>query len=151
MIGRKVISTNKFLNREELALFFDNNWDKEAYNDYVVGKLGLDKNNYIILPANEHFIVAVYPIKKNFFHKSDGIVLMSYDITQTMDEALKQAVLTKVSPLSTISRNREQQKHRKEQKTVVEEILILYTDYLNDLVLKNGLLNEDIKVKTKAK
>lgn len=149
MIGRKVINTNKYLSREELAQFINSNWDKNLYNDFIISGLGLDKNNYIILPATNNFIVAIYPIKKNLFHKSDGVVLMSYDISQTMDEAFKHAILTNVSPLSTISRDKRELEHRKEQSTIVEEILKMYTEYLNDLLVKNDLINENIKVKTK--
>lgn len=150
MVGRKVINTNRFLSQEEIYNLMNENWNKESFNNFIVGRVNnVSLEQYILLPVNEHFLVFIYPIHKNLFHKSDGIVLSSYDYTMTLDDAVKGAIIREISPLSSIKRDMKALDRRKEQSTVVEDILNIYTDELYSIIRDNNLLNESVKTKRK--
>ena len=150
MVGRKVINTNRFLTQEEIFNLMNLNWDKEKYNNFIINRVNnVSQERYILLPVNEHFLVFIYPIHKNLFHKSDGIVLSSYDYTMTLDDAAKGAIIREISPLSSIKRDMKSLDRRKEQCTIVEDILNIYTDELYNIIRDNDLLNESVKTKRK--
>ena len=54
MIGRQVIVINKTFTLQELEQFMQENWDKEQYNDFGIGKpTSLSVDEYILLPATQ--------------------------------------------------------------------------------------------------
>ena len=74
MIGRQVIVINKTFTLQELEQFMQENWDKEQYNDFGIGKpTSLSVDEYILLPATQRYLVIVYP--KNLLKFSDESLL----------------------------------------------------------------------------
>ena len=62
---REVIHIRQTMTLQELYDFMQQHWDKEEYNDFVVGKPGVGAfEDYIMLPATTHCVVCVYPRKE---------------------------------------------------------------------------------------
>ena len=54
MIGRQVIKTNRAFSLEELEQFMQENWDKEQYNHFIIGRpTAASIEKYILLPARD--------------------------------------------------------------------------------------------------
>ena len=61
MIGRQVIKTNRAFTLEELEQFMQENWDKEQYNHFIIGRpTAASIEKYILLPATARFMVIAY-------------------------------------------------------------------------------------------
>ena len=70
MIGREVIETNRSFTPEELFEFMEKHWDKEKYNDFVLGSPTPPHTNlYVMLPATSRHLVIVYSRDKGLFSK----------------------------------------------------------------------------------
>lgn len=64
MKTREVIKINRTLTLQELCDFMQQRWNKESYNNFVVGRpAGLAFEDYIMLPATTHCVICVYPRK----------------------------------------------------------------------------------------
>jgi len=64
MKTREVIETSQTMSLQELYDFMQQHWDKERYNDFVVGKPAAGAfQDYIMLPATARCVVCVYPRK----------------------------------------------------------------------------------------
>ena len=64
MKGREVIEINQTMTLQELCGFMQCYWDKESYNDFVVGRPAAGAfQDYIMLPATARCAVCVYPRK----------------------------------------------------------------------------------------
>lgn len=64
MKTREVIKIKQTMTLEELHDFMQQHWDKESYNDFVIGRPGFGTfRDYIMLPATTHCTVCVYPGK----------------------------------------------------------------------------------------
>ena len=64
MKTREVIEINQTMTLQELYDFMQQRWDKERYNDFVVGRPGVGAfQDYIMLPATARCLVCVYPRK----------------------------------------------------------------------------------------
>ena len=81
MIGRQVITINKTFTLQELEQFMQENWDKEQFSDFRLGKpTAASIGEYILLPATHRFLVIVYPkAAGGFFNKENKIVLSVAD------------------------------------------------------------------------
>lgn len=77
MIGRQVIKTNRAFTLEELEQFMQGGWDKEKYNDFVIGRpTAASIEQYILLPATERFMVIVYSRRAGgLFNKNNKVIL----------------------------------------------------------------------------
>jgi len=77
MIGRQVIETKRAFTLEELEWFMQSHWDKEQYNEFVIGRpTAASVEKYILLPATERFMVIVFPRKAGgLFSKKNKVVL----------------------------------------------------------------------------
>jgi len=65
MKGREVIGINRTMTLQELCGFMQRYWDKERYNDFVVGRPAAGAfQDYIMLPATARCVVCVYPRKE---------------------------------------------------------------------------------------
>lgn len=52
MIGRQVLPINKSITLQELEQIMQDNWDKEQYGNFVIGKpTKASVEEYILLPA----------------------------------------------------------------------------------------------------
>ena len=64
MKTREVIKIKQTMTLEELHDFMQQHWDRESYNDFVIGRPGFGTfRDYIMLPATTHCTVCVYPGK----------------------------------------------------------------------------------------
>lgn len=81
MIGRQVIKTNRAFTLEELEQFMQENWDKEQYNHFVIGRpTAASIEKYILLPATARFMVIAYPRKAGgLFNKDNKVILAVCD------------------------------------------------------------------------
>ena len=81
MIGRQVIKTNRAFTLEELEQFMQENWDKEQYNHFVIGRpTAASIEKYILLPATSRFMVIAYSRKAGgLFNKDNKVVLTVCD------------------------------------------------------------------------
>jgi len=63
MIGRQVIKTGrKWKDKEELFEFMEENWNKEEYGDFFIGRPTKGAVlEYICLPATRRLMGTVYP------------------------------------------------------------------------------------------
>ncbi|MBR5754991.1 MAG: hypothetical protein IKX97_04130, partial [Erysipelotrichaceae bacterium] len=79
MIGRQSITVNRPFTLEELEQFMQENWDKEQFSSFTVGKpTAIAVEEYILLPATERYLVAVYPRKAGgLFSKENKINLIT--------------------------------------------------------------------------
>ena len=64
MNTREVIRINQTMTLQELSDFMQRYWDKERYNDFVVGRPAVGAfQDYIMLPATKRYVICVYPRK----------------------------------------------------------------------------------------
>ena len=78
MIGRQVIPTNKAFTLTELEQFMQENWDKEQFNDFVIGRpTAASVEEYILLPATERFMVIAYSRKAGGLFSKDNKVILT--------------------------------------------------------------------------
>ncbi len=64
MKTREVIRIDRAMTLQELCDFMQQHWDKESYNDFVVGRPAAGAfRDYIMLPATARCVVCVYPRK----------------------------------------------------------------------------------------
>ncbi|MGP1376062.1 MAG: hypothetical protein ACTTKS_00610 [Bulleidia sp.] len=61
---REVIEINRTLTLQELYDFMQQHWDRERYNDFVLGGPAAGTfRDYIMLPATQRCVICVYPRK----------------------------------------------------------------------------------------
>lgn len=78
MIGRQVIKTNRAFTLEELEQFMNEHWDREQYNDFVIGRpTPASVEKYILLPATERFMVIAYSRKAGGLFNRDNKVILT--------------------------------------------------------------------------
>ena len=76
MTGREVILTNRSFTPQELYEFMEEYWDKEEYNDFVLGSpTDMSVGMYVMLPATARHLVIVYSRDKGFLNKEKKVVL----------------------------------------------------------------------------
>ena len=141
MIGRQVIVINKTFTLQELEQFMQENWDKEQYNDFGIGKpTSLSVDEYILLPATQRYLVIVYPkAAGGLFNKENKIVLTVADTPAGAVEGLA-AFNPKGGPLSGIWKTGVVMNAEKERKGPAEDVLQAYTAHMKDILSKNGVL-----------
>ncbi|MBQ0037210.1 MAG: hypothetical protein KBS74_00900 [Clostridiales bacterium] len=141
MIGRQVIKTNQAFTLEELEQFMKKHWDREQYNDFVVGRptpASIEK--YILLPATERFMVIVYPRKAGgVFHRDNKVVLAVCDTPKGAEMEIFRSIHShnvffgawKID--KTISME-------EERKGPAEEALQNYSSYMRKLLNAGGYM-----------
>ena len=141
MIGRQVIVINKTLSLQELEQFMQENWDKEQYGDFKIGKpTSISVDEYILLPATQRYLVIVYPkAAGGLFNKDNKIVLSVADTPAGAQEAFFEYIPTK-GPLVSLWQTSKVMDAEKERKGPAEEVLQSYTAHMKDILSKNGLL-----------
>ena len=123
MIGRQVILINKPLTLQELEQIMQDNWDKEQYGSFKIGRpTPASIEEYILLPATRRYLTIVYPrAAGGFFSKENKVILSTADSPN---------ILQTKSVLSA----------EKERKGPAEEMLQAYTAHMKEILKKNGLL-----------
>lgn len=94
MVGRRVIKTNHAFTLEELEQFMQEHWDKEQYNDFIIGRpTPASIEEYILLPATERFMVIVYARKAGgLFSKENKVVLSVCDTPEGMKQDIARSI-----------------------------------------------------------
>lgn len=94
MIGRQVIETNRAFTLEELQQFMQEHWNREQYNDFVIGRpTPASVEKYILLPATERFMVIVFSRKAGgLFSKKDKVILSVCDTPEGLKQDLARSI-----------------------------------------------------------
>ena len=87
MIGRQVIKSGRtWDSKEQLFEFMEENWNKEEYGDFFIGRPTAGSlAEYICLPATNRFMVIVYP-------KKEKVVLSVCDAPAGLQSRLVQSI-----------------------------------------------------------
>ena len=80
VIGRQVITINKSITLRELEQIMQENWDKEQYGNFKIGRpTKASVEEYILLPATPRFLIIVYPRSAGgLFSKENKVILSTY-------------------------------------------------------------------------
>ena len=94
MIRRQVIKTNRAFTLEELEQFMQENWDKEQYNHFVIGRpTAASIEKYILLPATARFMVIAYSRKAGgLFNKDNKVILAVCDTPKGAEQDIFRSI-----------------------------------------------------------
>lgn len=139
MIGRQVIRTNRAFTLKELEQFMQEHWDKEQYNDFIIGRpTSASIEEYILLPATARFMVIVYSRKAGgLFNKEDKVILSVCNTPEGVKQHLAISIHTHNAFFGAwqISSSMSMEKERKGP---TEEVLQKYTAYMSELLRAAG-------------
>lgn len=140
MIGRQVIETKRAFTLQELFELMQKNWDKNEYNDFIIGKpTTASVEEYILLPATRRFMVIVYSRKAGgLFNKSDKVILAVCDTPSGFGDRLLSSIPSK-NMFYNIWTFGENMSIEKERKGPAEEAIQKYAAYLRDILKNEGL------------
>ena len=134
MIGRQVILINKPLTLQELEQIMQDNWDKEQYGSFKIGRpTPASIEEYILLPATRRYLTIVYPRAAGGFFSKENKVILSTAIAIAEYLPVKGPLLNILQTKSVLSAE-------KERKGPAEEMLQAYTAHMKEILKKNGLL-----------
>ena len=141
MIGRQVLPINKSITLQELEQIMQENWDKEQYGSFVIGKpTKASVEEYILLPATPRYLVIVYPrASGGLFSKENKVILSTADTPEGAKIAVAEYFPTK-GPLTKLWQTSSVLSAEKERKGPAEEVLQAYTAHMKDILKRNGLL-----------
>ena len=141
MIGRQTITVNRAFTLEELEQFMQENWDKENFSNFTVGRpTAISLEEYILLPATERFMVAVYPkAAGGLFSKENKVVLITADTPASAQASFFEYFPVK-GTIFNLWQSSRVMSAEKERKGPAEEVLLAYTEHMRDILTKNGLL-----------
>lgn len=141
MTGRQVIKTNRAFTLKELEQFMHEHWDKEQYNDFIIGRpTSASIEEYILLPATGRFMVIVYSRKAGgLFNKEDKVILSVCNTPEGVKQNFAASIHShniffgawKISTTMSME---------KERKGPAEEALQKYTAYMRELLSNAGYL-----------
>ena len=117
------------------------NWDKEQYGSFKIGKpTPASIEEYILLPATRRYLTIVYPrAAGGFFSKENKVILSTADSPEGVQIAIAEYFPTR-GPLSKIWQTSSVLSAEKERKGPAEEILQAYTAHMKEILKKKGLL-----------
>ena len=141
MIGRQSITVNRPFTLEELEQFMQENWDKEQFSSFTVGKpIAIAVEEYILLPATERYLVAVYPRKAGgLFSKENKINLITAETPAGAQQAFFEYFPAKGAIFNLWQTSRVMNAE-KERKGPAEEVLLAYTEHMKEILSRNGLI-----------
>ena len=141
MIGRQVLPINKSITLQELEQIMQENWDKEQYGSFVIGKpTKASVEEYILLPATQRYLVIVYSrAAGGLFNKENKVILSTADTPEGAKIAVAEYFPTK-GPLTKLLQTSSVLSAEKERKGPAEEMLQAYTAHMKDILEKTGLL-----------
>ena len=141
MVGRQVLPINKSITLQELEQIMQENWDKEQYGSFVIGKpTKASVEEDILLPATQRYLVIVYPrAAGGLFNKENKVILSTADTPEGAKIAVAEYFPTK-GPLTKLWQTSSVLSAEKERKGPAEEVLQAYTAHMKDILKKNGLL-----------
>ena len=146
MKGLDSFEIRREMTLEELAAFMEANWDKEEYGNFRVGDpMTSDpdvKTKYIILPATESWCVIIYPKTGGLFKKKSQIKAACTYTSGGAGKLVEHG--KKIGQVQTTVDKIKDAKNAKElneeMNTVADGIMRQYTDYLRELMEREGLL-----------
>ena len=141
MIGRQVIIINRPITLQELEQIMQDNWDKEQYGSFKIGRpTPASIEEYILLPATRRYLTIVYPrAAGGFFSKENKVILSTADSPEGAQIAVAEYFPTR-GPLFKIWQTSSVLSAEKERKGPAEEILQAYTAHMKEILQKNSLL-----------
>ena len=141
MIGRQVITINKSITLQELEQIMQENWDREQYGNFKIGRpTKASIEEYILLPATPRFLIIVYPrAAGGLFSKENKVILSTADTPEGAEIAIAEYFPTR-GPLTKLWQTASVLSAEKERKGPAEEVLQAYTAHMRDILEKTGLL-----------
>ncbi len=141
MIGRQVITINKSITLQELEQIMQENWDREQYGNFKIGRpTKASIEEYILLPATPRYLVIVYPrAAGGLFSKENKVILSTADTPEGAEIAIAEYFPTR-GPLTKLWQTASVLSAEKERKGPAEEVLQAYTSHMRDILKKTGLL-----------
>ena len=141
MIGRQVILVNKPLTLHELEQIMQDNWDKEQYGNFKIGRpTKASIEEYILLPATQRYLTIVYPRSAGgFFSKENKVILSTADTPDGARIAIAEYLPTR-GPLFKLWQTSSVLSAEKERKGPAEDMLQAYTAHMKEILKKCGLL-----------
>ena len=139
MIGRQVIKTNRAFTLEELEQFMQKHWDREQYNNFVIGRPTVASvEKYILLPATKRFMVIAFPRRAGGLFSRDNKVVLS--VCDTPD-GVEQDILRSIhSPNAFFGawKTATVMSMEDERKGPAEDALQKYAGYMKKLLSEAG-------------
>ena len=141
MIGRQVITINKSITLQDLEQIMQENWDREQYGNFKIGRpTKASIEEYILLPATPRYLVIVYPrAAGGLFSKENKVILSTADTPEGAEIAIAEYFPTR-GPLTKLWQTASVLSAEKERKGPAEEVLQAYTAHMRDILKKTGLL-----------
>ena len=141
MIRRQVIPINKSITLQELEQLMQENWDKEQYGNFRIGRpTKASIEEYILLPATQRFLIIAYPrAAGGLFSKENKVILSTADTPEGAQIAIAEYLPTK-GPLTKLWQTGSVLSAEKERKGPAEEVLQAYTAHMREVLKKCGLL-----------
>ena len=139
MIGRQVITTTKAFTLDELYRFMEEHWNTEEYNLFERGRPNpLSAEEYIMLPATPRFLVLVYSrAAGGLFSKDNKVILTTANTPEGVSESLIRGIPTSNIIFGGIQIS-SSMSAEKERKGPAEDILQMYTEYMQKLLTEAG-------------
>lgn len=141
MTGREVIQTNRSFTPEELYAFMEEHWDKEKYNDFVLGS-PTDPNAklYVMLPATSRHLVIVYSKDKGFLSKEKKVVLSVAMTSAGALESMARSIPTGGNVFAGAVKIGSVMSQEEDRKGPAQDALLKYTEYMKSLLAEAGYL-----------
>ena len=141
MIGRQVITINKSITLQELEQIMQENWDREQYGNFKIGRpTKASIEEYILLPATPRYLVIVYPrAAGGLFSKENKVILSTADTPEGAEIAIAEYFPTR-GPLTKLWQTASVLSAEKERKGPAEDMLQAYTAHMKEILKKCGLL-----------
>ena len=135
MIGRQVITINKSITLQELEQIMQENWDREQYGNFKIGRpTKASIEEYILLPATPRYLVIVYPrAAGGLFSKENKVILSTADTPEGAEIAIAEYFPTR-GPLTKLWQTASVLSAEKERKGPAEEVLQAYTAHMRDIL-----------------
>ena len=129
MKTREVIKIRQTMTLQELYDFMQLHWDRERYNDFIIGKPGAGAfTDYIMLPATARCAVCIYPRK-------DKVILAVMTNSNGQVALAGSLMLGGLGSMGMVA----------EINGLAVQVIGLYAAYLESLFAKAGLLSGDPK------
>lgn len=141
MTGREVILTNRSFTPQELYGFMEEYWDKEEYNDFVLGSpTDMSVGMYVMLPATARHLVIVYSRDKGFLNKEKKVVLSVAMTSTGAAEAMARSIPTGGRVIAGIVKLHSVKSQNEDRTGPAQEALVAYTNYMRTLLGEAGYL-----------
>lgn len=141
MTGREVILTNRSFTPQELYEFMEEYWDKEEYNDFVLGSpTDMSVGMYVMLPATARHLVIVYSRDKGFLNKEKKVVLSVAMTSAGAAEAMARSIPTGGRVIAGIVKLHSVKSQNEDRTGPAQEALVAYTNYMRTLLGEAGYL-----------